>query len=271
MNNIKFHPKLRNVNKEIQLDINELSQVGIAPRNILSILRQKYPTKEILSKDIYNVNYLNQQNSLNGKSYVNILLDSLSKGPYKVIIDYDSNNNIVRLFYSHIISIELAKLHSNIFIIDCIYQSNKYSLPLLNIIGITSTYHNFNAGFIFLQREKEEDFKWAMTAFKLFISSPNIIVVDRDYALINAIKVVYPNTHIQLCCWHVEYGLRKNIKKFFPNSISDPLQEDWNNFLNDWNGILNTKNTNDLNYYYNLFKIKYTSYNKSIIDYIDSV
>lgn len=47
-------------------------------------------------------------------------------------------------------------------IIDTTYKTNKYKLPLLEIVGITSTEKTYSAGFAFLEREKEETVTWVL-------------------------------------------------------------------------------------------------------------
>jgi histone-lysine N-methyltransferase SETD2 len=42
-----------------------------------------------------------------------------------------------------------------VFLLDCMYKTNKFDMPLLNMVGITSTYATFNVGFAFLHAENE--------------------------------------------------------------------------------------------------------------------
>jgi hypothetical protein len=39
-------------------------------------------------------------------------------------------------------------------------KTNRHDMPLLNIGGITATFNSFNAAFIFLSKECEEDYVW---------------------------------------------------------------------------------------------------------------
>ena len=41
---------------------------------------------------------------------------------------------------------------------DCTYKTNRFNMPLLSIIGITSLGTNFWVAFCFLRNEKEGDF-----------------------------------------------------------------------------------------------------------------
>ncbi|XP_058755689.1 uncharacterized protein LOC131628899 [Vicia villosa] len=73
----------------------------------------------------------------------------------------------------------------------------RYRLPLLEIVGVTSTKLTFSVAFTYLEHEREENFTWALERLKeLFYSEkllPDVLVTDRELALMNAIDSVYPN------------------------------------------------------------------------------
>jgi hypothetical protein len=89
------------------------------------------------------------------------LLDTLYEGPYKYYYALENNGSVKSLFFSHHQSIQLCKRFGKVFIADCTYKTNQFNMPLLNIVGITSTFHTFNAGFIFLSVENFDNYKWA--------------------------------------------------------------------------------------------------------------
>lgn len=45
-----------------------------------------------------------------------------------------------------------------VLIMDCTYKSNKYRLPLLNVVGTTCLNSTFYAAFGFLLQDRKEDF-----------------------------------------------------------------------------------------------------------------
>ncbi|KAH6576989.1 hypothetical protein BASA62_001099 [Batrachochytrium salamandrivorans] len=68
---------------------------------------------------------------------------------------WDSNGALSGLFFCHEKSAELARRFNIVFIMDCTYKTNRFGMPLLNIVGITATDSTFNAGFAFhLQRDR---------------------------------------------------------------------------------------------------------------------
>jgi transposase-like protein len=122
-------------------------------------------------------------------------------------------------------------------------------MPLLNICAVTGNKKTVQIGLCFLSGEKEHNYAWAITAFREFlakynISDPITIVTDRELALMNCLDSAFPNsTHI-LCIWHVNMNILANCRKLFPkdkqvanNIIPDPK---WEEFLKDWNNIINS-------------------------------
>lgn len=91
---------------------------------------------------------------------------------------------------------------------DCIYKSNKYPLPLLNVVGTTCLNTTFYAAFGFLLQEWIEDFTWFLRILqtlyrRLDLEDPKVIVTNRDSALMAVIREVFPNTKNLLCLWHI--------------------------------------------------------------------
>jgi len=112
-------------------------------------------------------------------------------------------------------------------------------MPLLNMVGISSTYESFNAGFCFLASESEADYTWALKQLtKWWGRSPRVAATDGDAAFANAIRKVWPNcTHV-LCIWHINKNVKKNTKPFFVRCSMLNGEEvgagDHDEFMRDW-------------------------------------
>ena len=75
-------------------------------------------------------------------------------------------------------------------------------MPLLEIVGVTSTNKTFSIAFVFMYREKVSNYIWALDCLKSKIYDnfyPISIVTDRELALINACKEVFPSAKRLLC------------------------------------------------------------------------
>ncbi|KAH1098688.1 hypothetical protein J1N35_015609 [Gossypium stocksii] len=111
------------------------------------------------------------------------------------------------------------------------YKTNKYDLPFVQIVGVTSTNKIFSIAFAFIINEKEENYNWALTCLKLTLKEcmyPRVIVTDRELALMNACQQVFLNATRLLYRWHIT----ENIKKHCRQSIKS--QHVWDSFLAMW-------------------------------------
>jgi MULE transposase domain len=60
---------------------------------------------------------------------------------------------VSRVFCIHKTSLALLRAHSYILVTDCTYNTNKYKMPLLDIVGITSLNTSFYVGFCFVAED----------------------------------------------------------------------------------------------------------------------
>ena len=93
------------------------------------------------------------------------------------------------MFFAHPKSVELLLKYPDVLLLDCTYRTNKFKMPLLNIVGTTCLDTSFHAAFCFLAKEEEGDYVWALEQLKkLFILGMQVhaIVTDREISVINA-------------------------------------------------------------------------------------
>ena len=95
---------------------------------------------------------------------------------------------------------------------DSTYKTNRYRLPLLEIIGVTCTGLIFSTTFAYMEVECEKSVR-ALERFKCLFHKhdelPKMIVTDRDLSLMNAVQIVFPYSHNLLCQFHID----KNVKQ----------------------------------------------------------
>ncbi len=72
-------------------------------------------------------------------------------------------------------------------------------MPLLNVVGIMSTYATFNVSLTFLHAENKEAYVWVLEQFSE-VMIPKVLSMDRKLALVNGITRVFPGCHNILCC-----------------------------------------------------------------------
>ncbi|CAN6585902.1 unnamed protein product [Malus baccata var. baccata] len=230
--------------REEILRIKEMSKAGIPPCQILSSLWQGNPHLQVVSRNIYNLRAKIVKESLAGRPIIQALLEELREGGFTYNIEYDHEGHLTHLIFAHPLSIELTKSYPYVFVMDCTYKTNKYKMPLLDIIGVSSFNTSFYSCFVFMQNEKEEDYVWARKMFSKILgvdNHPMVIITDRELALMNAIRIVFPSTSNLLCVWHIEKNILANCKAHFEEEV------DWIDFISTWTILIQSPNETSFN------------------------
>ena len=208
---------------------------GTAPKDILTNIKLEFPTSNCTDREVYNFITALRRQFLNGRTELEALLDLVSSGEYQYKL-WLKEGISVGLFIIYKPAIELVRRFKAVFLMDCTYKTNILQMPFLNIVGITSTYQTFNAGFVFLPDELESSYVWALSQFRSVVV-PAAIATDKELALMNAIKNVFPQCVDILCIWHINKNVLANCKKLFEDG------ESWIAFLQSWRKIVYASNT----------------------------
>ncbi|KAH1249935.1 PKS-NRPS hybrid synthetase [Glycine max] len=125
------------------------------------------------------------------------------------------------LYVCHPNAVKLCNACNLVFLIDNTYKINRYKLPLLDFIGVTPAGMTFSTGFAYLEGERLNNMVWALERFQgLFLRRDaflGVIVTDRDLALMNAVKTVFPEC-TNLWCW---FYINKNYAMDAWGSLAD--------------------------------------------------
>lgn len=124
----------------------------------------------------------------------------------------------------HRTGLEMIRRHPWVISMDCTYKTNRYGLPLLDIVGSASTGQTCYIAFAFFQDEKEDNYEVILRCLaevydSLNLAYPCTILADKERALVKAIKTVFPHTKTISCIWHIEMNL---LKKAHPR-LSDQV------------------------------------------------
>ncbi|XP_058784801.1 uncharacterized protein LOC131659661 [Vicia villosa] len=125
----------------------------------------------------------------------------------------------------------------------------RYRLPLLEIVGVTSTKLTFLVAFAYLEQEREENLTWALERLKeLFYSEkflPDVMVTDWELALMNAIdskdkNMMYSNiedefdvhlNHLESVCGDIP-SFVKYVKETWLAPYKERFVAAWTNRVN---------------------------------------
>lgn len=154
---------------------------------------------------------------MNWRSNLQALFEEFGQSDFIYDIERDESGHLTHQFFAHPLSMKLTKTYFDVFVMDCTYKTNKFKMPLLDVVGVSSFNGLFYSCFTFLRKEEESDYIRALKSCKKIIDGiqPQVIVSDREIALMNAIRDVFPNTRRLLCIWHIEKKFLVNCKGFF--------------------------------------------------------
>ena len=209
-----------------------------APREILSILKEKDPSNTTGIKSIYNAIFTYKSAKRGGLNPIQYVLEQLIKKEY--LHSYQTNpdtNEITDILWVHPKSLELSVNFPSVLIIDATYKTNEYRIPLLEVVGITSTMRTYSLMFAYLSNERAEQLTWALNTLKNWMvekgaSLPSVFVSDRDLALINAIETCFSMARHILCIWHINQCVMKR--------CAPMLGLEWKRFYASWHSLINS-------------------------------
>ncbi|BBN09862.1 hypothetical protein Mp_4g23330 [Marchantia polymorpha subsp. ruderalis] len=235
---ISAYPAARRLKGDEQQTIWEISDAGADPKVILATVRQRNPKCELIVKDIYNHKAQLRNVNLNGRTPLEKLLDDMQSDGVLHVYERDAEGRITRLFFALPLCVALAREFYHVLLMDATYKTNKFKMPLLHAVSLSSTSQTFSAAFCFLRSETEADYTWALTQIKSIFDGdhlPKVIVTDCDQALMSALATVFPNAHNLLC-----------VQRDFPPKVCDYLKNTWivhkERFVHAW-----TRNHRHLN------------------------
>jgi transposase-like protein len=141
------------------------------------------------------------------------------------------------ILFAHPKSLELLQRYPEVLLMDCTYKTNRFRMPLLDILGSTGLGTTFYGAFMFLSSETKEDYKEALKMLsdvlkKRRIKSPGVIVTDRDKGLMKAIKHTFPATQNILCLWHINKNILAHGQQYQVFKVKTEEEE---SFLKLWN------------------------------------
>ena len=243
------HPVLRKMamTDEAKQIIIDQSRNQATPATILSTLRMNDDQEDPVFKnrDLYNFRASIKKKALGPFTPVQALMRMLrNNDEWYLRHKRDAADQITHLFFSKTSSQTMLKSNYEVLLMDCTYKTNKYRLPLLIVCGVTALNTTFYIAFCFLISEHTDDYAWMLRQLRglyqtLDISPPNVIVTDREKALISALEVVNPGTTHVLCLWHIQKNVLKNCKPQFAT------EEEWICFQQMFNEIIYSSSLND--------------------------
>ncbi|KAK7367097.1 hypothetical protein VNO80_09106 [Phaseolus coccineus] len=217
----------------------DMTKNMVEPRNILLTLKDH--NNETTIRHIYNARQAYRSSQKGPRTEMQNLQKLLEYDQYvywnrKV----DGSDAISDIFWTHPDAIKLLSSFHIVLLLDNTYKVNRYRLPLLEIVGVTSTELTFSVAFAYLESEQVDNFTWALQKLRGLIVKdseiPPVIVTVRDIALMNAVQAVFPSSSNLLCRFHIGKNVKAKCKMIVhPKEQYDLVMDAWHNVMNSPN------------------------------------
>ena len=105
----------------------------------------------------------------------------------------------------------------NALLIDCTFKTNKYGMPLLNLVGSNGNNRTTHLGVVLMRRKNEASFCWVFNHLKAKFDELcihiRVFITDNDGACINALNNVFNFPKIVMCRWHMNKDVLSYVRQ----------------------------------------------------------
>lgn len=244
------HSQHRILSDADKASIKSLADAGIQARDIRTIL-QNNSTSMASQQDIYNYIAEVKRDRLKGQSSIHALAKQLEEDGFWKETQVDHDSRVTGLLFAHPRSLAYLEAYPDILILDCTYKTNKYKMPLLDMVGVDACGRSFCIAFAFLNGEAEEDYLWALGSLRAIyeragIRHPSVILTDRCLASMYSISTCFPAAASLLCLWHANKAVLSRCRPAFTKYHQGPIADadglsNWDAFYSHWHAIVNSK------------------------------
>lgn len=255
--------------------ISSLTAAGAAPREVNTYLCNNSDTLAT-QRDIYNRIAATRRDLRKGQSSIQALVDQMHVEGFWCRVQLDSENRLTAIFFAHPDSVAYLQCNPDVLLLDCTYKTNKFRMPLLDMVGVDSCQRSFCIAFAFLSGESEEDYSWALQHLRSLYQQelPSVILTDRCLAAMNAVTTWFPSSRSLLCLWHVNKAVLARCKPDFgpKNDESADKTEDngWGEFYRSWHSIVASPDEEVFEQRLAEFRLKYAEAYLDAVGYIIS-
>jgi hypothetical protein len=230
------HPSLRRAAmKEHNDEIRVEARTRLQSTKIMRRLKEQDLDIPILTRDIFNDRQHQQIEFLAGHTPIQVLLYTLQDDEDWVYqYQTDDNDKVTALFFSHRQCLEFLRSNPFFLVMDCTYKTNKYKMPLLQIIGSTALGSMFFVAFCFLSSETAESYGFALRCLKSMYHSIDLqpetmlknVITDKDDTFSATIFAHLPFVYHFLCIWHINMNVMKKCKPIFCQQFDNELRDE---------------------------------------------
>jgi len=210
---------MRNVlSKEQIAFLEEKTLEGLSPSMTQLSFFEKYPGIPCRASFISNLRYRLRSEALSGRSAMSAFFVALTNASF--VCKLRTINRVVEgLFFAHPMCCKFFSTWGGPLFVDATYKTNRYGMPLVEVVGSTPMNKSYTLAYCFLSAECQSDYEWFLDCLRSALgeSKLDVITTDRERALMNAIAKVFPESLNVLCLWHIRRNVVTNCARHFAN------------------------------------------------------
>ncbi|XP_057432505.1 uncharacterized protein LOC130725276 [Lotus japonicus] len=241
---LQGHSFVGRLNPDEKVMVGSMIEKRVKPSDMLIALREKNPNNLTRIKQIYNEKQAYNRIKRGPFSEIQHLMKLLEGDKYAYWSRVEGGSNVIKsLFFAHPDSIHLFNEFPTVVLMDSTYKTNRYRIPLLEMVGVTSTNLTYSIAFAYMANERTDEVLWALNRLKGLIvkeeNLPKVIVTDKDTVLMKVIEDVFPAARHLLCQFHVSKSVTGKLKTLI-QSIETRV------FITDiWNRLMHANSEAD--------------------------
>ncbi|GAB2303703.1 hypothetical protein Dimus_038799 [Dionaea muscipula] len=192
-----------------------MSSSNMKTKQILQQLKMDNPDNVNTGRHVENVLQKIKREKMENLTPIHYFLRLLKDHDYYRYTRKElGTNSLGDVFFAHPTATDLMRLFGYVLVMDTTYKTNRFDLPLLEVVGVVPMGQNFHVAFAFIKNEKKDSFVWALQKLKTLFGTPagpGVIVTDRDLVLMNAVQEVFPDSSHLLCRRHIAKDAEKKL------------------------------------------------------------
>ena len=224
----KMYPENRRMGEEEKQTAQKLLELNVEARRIVHLIKD-ISGREITNRDIFN---LKANIKHDGKDEVNTLIDVLEEVVHNngnVCFDIDQKDELNVLFFqSKEMSQGMTKF-PEVLLLDGTYRCNDKKMTLLSILVEDGNGAGQCVAYGLIARETKDTIAKFLDFFvqtNPAVSRTEVVLIDKDFSELAALKKVIPNADVFLCLFHVLKAVRSKISSLLlPEEKKDMIRE----------------------------------------------
>lgn len=156
----------------------------MSPKDIYTYINEKFKTKFTLDQIKYKIYKLFEEQM--GKPQEDAYRFAELAQKYAIenngffVLNKDIDGVFERALFVSDCMYKYSEYFLDIIIVDATYKKNRFSLPLISIIGIDNLGHNIMLAFSLMKDEKKESYKWLFQELKKIWKRDPLNIISDD-------------------------------------------------------------------------------------------